>query len=171
MACRIITTIAYKLHRTKLVRQLLKAAAEPDTYIAIYKKLEDLYIDYKNHNKYTPEQIISQLDAHIVKKGLKPLKDLEEELRRNKEIDEEQQRAINRLLTETDDLYKLVAELQDLQLKNREDIDNLSITMKTPIGKRILNRRRIHSIATTEKLEPIKDTVEEIVEEDIVEKN
>ena len=124
------STIMYKISRSKLMKQLIKEAGNPDNYVNVYQQLIDLFTSYK-HKRYNEETIKKILDLYIEKKGLEKVEDKLEEIQKTKEVREdnyvvlELKQDINELIEKQQNINRKMLDLQELVIKKLEDNKNI----------------------------------------------
>ena len=131
------STIMYKISRSKLMKQLIKEAGNPDNYVNVYQQLIDLFTSYK-HKRYNEETIKKILDLYIEKKGLEKVEDKLEELELRREVRDDNY-VILELKQNIDNLNRKMIDLQELVIKSVDENKNLRNT----ISNKTNNHRRI----------------------------
>ncbi len=131
------STIMYKISRSKLMKQLIKEASNPDNYVKVYQQLIDLFTSYK-HKRYNEETIKKILDLYIEKKGLEKVEDKLEELELRREVRDDNY-VVLELKQNIDNLNRKMIDLQELVIKSVDENKNL----RNAISNKTNNHRRV----------------------------
>ena len=120
MVCRILSTIIYKKFKSKYIKQLLKVLDKPETYRKMYLDFFEKFQKYKD-GKYSFEDIPELFDNLLKSKGLRVIKDIEEELDAKKNIIKSDNQIIIQLRKETEILDNRIRDLQQFVYNMNED--------------------------------------------------